>query len=86
MVWGRMGDSLGWFPAACVGLGPVATYSKDANRLPPELSLETKTLAQIRRDFARKKVNISQFFDIIKIAIHISQDIIFTICNHWLTF
>lgn len=55
MVWGRMGDSLGWFPAACVGLGPVATYSKDANRLPPELSLETKTLAQIRRDFARKK-------------------------------
>lgn len=54
MVHGRQGDKEGWFPAVCIGL-PVATYSKEANRLPPELSLEKKSLAQIRRDVARRK-------------------------------
>lgn len=54
MVLGQQGDTQGWFPAVCVGI-PVATYSKEANRLPPELSLETKSLPQIKREFARRK-------------------------------
>lgn len=54
MVEGVQGEKRGWFPAVCVGL-PVAMYSKEANRIPPELSLEKKSLTQIRREVSQRK-------------------------------
>lgn len=54
MVKGLLGEKQGWFPAACVGLS-AASYSKEANRLPPELSLVTKSLPQIRREVRLRK-------------------------------